>query len=408
MNVRQIATLIVSCILSTAVVSLAFADPGPVSLLILPGSGTDPEKIDYDGLPRIEGTHAVVSPASIHPIGEDLQKFDLHNLQFQLHNYLVYHGDRFWCVWSHGPPIEDEPTQHVRYATGENGLTWSKPKSVTGRPDAPYAFIARGLWVRDGELLTLAAHFKGKGAFGVDKELTLRAYASDEESGRWHFKQKVYDNAINNFAPQQLTSGEWILTRRDARFNVSVLIGGRKSIADWQSFPVAGRRDVPGFSPDEPILWTLPGNTLFALYRDNGGSRRLFFSTSNDQGRTWTRPAITSFPNATSKLFSLQTSHGYRVLISNANPNIGRRELHLSISKDGRTFTRMALLAIPSPEPASGLSKIWHKFRTGVASLQYPHAIEHDEQLVIAFSRNKKQIELLRVPLDGVDALLED
>ncbi|MBC8868651.1 MAG: hypothetical protein H8E44_04505 [Planctomycetes bacterium] len=65
-------------------------------------------------------------------------------------------------------------------------------------------------------------------------------------------------------------------------------------------------------------------------------------------------------------------------------------------------------MAIPSPEPASGLSKIWHKFRTGVASLQYPHAIEHDEQLMIAFSRNKKQIELLRVPLDAIDRLRQE
>ncbi len=394
--------------LAATAVSSTAADAGPAPLLILPGSGTDAERIDYDRLPRIEGVRAVVSPAAIHPAGEDLQKFDLHNLQFQLHNYLVFHGGRFWCIWSHGPPIEDEPTQQVRYATSKDGLNWSEPKSVTGRPDAPYAFIARGLWVRDGELLALAAHFKGKGAFGADKELALRAYAWDEESGQWRFRRKVYDNAINNFAPQPLPTGEWILTRRDARFNVSVLIGGRESITDWRSFPVVGRRDVPGFSPDEPILWTLPDNTLFALYRDNGGSRRLFQSTSTDHGRNWTKPVITNFPNATSKLFSLQTSRGYRLLISNANPNIGRRELHLSVSEDGRTFTRMALLAIPSPEPASGLSKIWHKFRTGVASLQYPHAIEHDEQLMIAFSRNKKQIELLRVRLDDIDALLEN
>jgi len=89
-----------------------------------------------------------------------------------------------------------------------------------------------------------------------------------QERRRFDFKQKVYDNAINNFPPQQLPTGDWILTRHDARFNVSVLIGGRESIAEWQSFSIVGRRDVPGFSPDEPILcgadgvdssnWTLP------------------------------------------------------------------------------------------------------------------------------------------------------
>jgi hypothetical protein len=197
------------------------------------------------------------------------------------------------------------------------------------------------------------------------------------------------------------------MTRRDARFNVSVLIGGRKALDDWRSFPVVGVRELPGFRPDEPIIWPAPDGSLVALYRDNGGSRRLFHSTSTDQGRTWSRPAITNFPNATSKLFSMKTSRGYRVLVSNANPTAGRRELHLSVSRDGRTFTRMARLDVPTPPAPPDLEGIWHKFRSGVASLQYPHAVEHDGHLLIAFSRNKKQTELLRVPLDSIDALLE-
>jgi hypothetical protein len=277
---------------------------------------------------------------------------------------------------------------------------------VTGEPKAPYAFIARGLWVRNGELLALAAHFKGKGAFGADKELELRAYAWDEQASAWKFKQKLYDNAINNFAPQRLPGGDWIMTRRDARFNVSVLIGGQKSLDDWASFPVVGVRDVQGFRPDEPIFWPLSDKTLFALYRDNSGSQRLFHSTSEDGGRSWGKPLMTNFPNATSKLFSMQTSRGYRVLVLNANPTVGRRELHLAISEDGHVFTRLALLDIPSPATVDNrAAEVWHKFRTGVASLQYPHVIEHDDHLLIAFSRNKHQTELLRVSLDDLELL---
>jgi len=291
-----------------------------------------------------------------------------------------------------------------------NLLTWSKSKPVTGTPTAPHAFIARGLWVRNGELLSLVAHFKGKGAFGVNKELELQAYAWNEKSGMWQFKQKVYDNAINNFPPQKLPSGDWILTRRDARFNVSVLIGGRKALDDWQEFPVVRFGEVAGFRPDEPIFWPLPDNkTLFALYRDNGGSQRLFHSTSTDLGRTWGKPVMTNFPNASSKLYSMRTSRGYRVLVLNANPKIGRRELHLAISRDGRTFTRLALLAIPSPPKNAVASSVSlrKKFQGGIASLQYPHVIEHDGHLLIAFSRAKKQTELLRVSLDAIDSLLE-
>ncbi|MBC7820718.1 MAG: exo-alpha-sialidase [Planctomycetaceae bacterium] len=352
----------------------AVADDTPVALLRLNGEDTDPVKIDYAKLPTLKGTHTVINASDA-------------TLKFQLHNYLIHHDGRFWCLWSQGPPVEDEPSQHIRFATSDDGLKWSEAKVLVAPDDAEHGCIARGLWVREGELLALVAHFKGKGAFGVNKELELRAFAWDEASQSWKHKGKLFDNAINNFPPQPLPTGEWMMTRRDSRFNVSVLIGGRKSFDDWQSFPVVERTAVKGFSPDEPIWWSQPDGSLTALFRDNGGSNRLFHATSTDNGRTWSKPVLSNFPNSTSKIFSLRTSNGVRVLISNTNPSVGRRELHLSMSKDGATFTRMARLEIPSPKPAT---------------LQYPHAIEHDGRLLIAFSRNKTQTEVLQVSLDDI------
>lgn len=261
---------------------------------------------------------------------------------------------------------------------------------LVGPPREGYAYIARGLWQRDGQLVALYAHFKGKGAFGADKELRLEASVWDKATGQWQPRGLVFDNAINNFPPEKLPSGEWLMTRRDSRFNVSVLIGGKQGLADWQTFPVVERRQLPKFSPDEPIWWPQPDKTLVGLYRDNGGSGRLFRSVSTDSGRTWTLPEITNYPNATSKLFSLRLSSGERVLISNANPGIGRRELHLALSSDGLTFTRLARLAIPSPR---------------ATTFQYPHAIERDGRLLIAFSNKKNQIEVLSVPLTEIARL---
>ena len=376
----------------------------PIQLLKLNADGTDPKAIDYEKLPKLTGTLSVIRQATLLPDKE----VHYENVKFQLHNYLIFHEGKFWCIWSEGPPVEDEPTQEVRYATSPDGQTWSESQTVTGVPAAPYAYIARGFWLREGKLLALAAHFKGKGAFGADKELALQAFEWDQAAGKWKFMQKLYDNAINNFSPQRLPSGDWILTRRDARFNVSMLIGGRKAVDDWQVFPVINRLDVPGFIPDEPVFWPLADGSLFALYRDNSGTQRLFQSTSADEGRTWTKPALTNYPNATSKLFSLATSHGYRVMVSNANPTLGRRQLHLSLSPDGRTFTRLAELDVPSSPPSPVTAPFAKRFTAGISSLQYPHVIEHDDHLLIAFSRNKKQTDVLRVALKSVDALLKN
>ena len=115
-------------------------------LLRLPGTGDDPGQIDFARLPVLHGEHAVVCP------------FD-EQWKLQLHNYLLHHDGKFWCMWSHGPQVEDWPTQHVRYATSDDGLKWSGSKMHSGAPAEGRAYIARSFWVRDGELLALAASY---------------------------------------------------------------------------------------------------------------------------------------------------------------------------------------------------------------------------------------------------------
>lgn len=382
----------------------------PLPILNLPHSGNDPAAIDYGALPTLQGEHAIVNTVTPGPHADSADRIDMHHLRLNLHNYLVRFDGRFWCIWSDGPKVEDWPTQEVRYSTSTDGLTWSPAQSVTGTPDEPFAFIARGLWIRHGELLALAAHYRGKGAFGAQdqKKLQLLAFRFEKKSNRWVRHGRLYDNAINNFPPQRLQSGDWILTRRDSRFNVTVLIGGARSLSDWQAFPVVRVGEVQRFRPDEPIFWPLPQGELFALFRDNGGSRRLFQAYSRDQGRSWTTPVLTNFPNATSKLFSIQTSRGFRILVLNANPQIGRRELHLAVSPDGRHFTRLARLDVPSPPTVpQSVSRLRKKLSAGIASLQYPHIIEHEDHVLIALSRGKVQIEVFRVSLDDIAALLK-
>ncbi|QDU26626.1 hypothetical protein ETAA8_17060 [Anatilimnocola aggregata] len=343
---------------------------------------TDPLAIEFGELPKITGEHAVVCPGT-------------EELKFQLHNYLIHHDGKYWCMFSHGPVVEDVPTQFVSYATSDDGLKWTAAKPVMTAPEAPYAYIARGFWLRDGELLALVAHFRDKGAFGVNKELKLEAYVWDKTADAWKFKDVLYEDAINNFEPQSLKDGSWLITRRDARFNVYMLRGGVKALDDWESFPVMQRLQYKPMVPDEPLCLMLPDGRIHALFRDNGGSQKLFRSFSSDGGKSWTKPELTNFPNATSKIYSIRLKSGAWVLISNAcvggPPMIaGRRSLYVSLSEDGLTFTKMAQLVIPM---------------TKATTFQYPHAIEHNEHLLIAFSQKKMQTEVLKVPLASVEAL---
>lgn len=358
--------------------------PDPVSnptsglMLDLPGTGTDPTAINYGALPVLSGVHSVVTQGDP-------------TWQFRLHNYMTYYEDKFWMMWSHGPSIEDKPTQHVRYATSTDGVTWSPEEFVVGSSSqSNFRYIARGFWQRDGELYALASHDEAGGYFGANLE--LRGFQWNTGNGQWDSVGVLADDTINNFEPKLLSTGEWMMSRRGNNYkndpnDRTWLVGGVESIDDWEhsSIPVVANNAVL----EEPNFYELPDGNLVSLYRDNSGSKRLYRSLSSDNGQSWSQPVPTNFPDATSKFYDLKTSNGLYLLISNANP-AARNPLTLSISDDGLVYTQMARLDIP-----------------GGGSFQYPHALERDGQIFIAFSRNKTSIETIRIPLESIDQILD-
>lgn len=351
-------------------------DRAPDLMLDLPGTGNDPTKIDFFQLPELAGEHVVLSTG-------DAQ------WQFRLHEYLAFFEGRFWCIWSHGPVIEDRATQHVRYATSEDGLHWTEPQVLVGPPAGNYGYIARGLWIRAGELLALASYFEAPDYSGGD--LRLEAFRWNRETSAWQAAGMVQNDTLNNFPPQQLADGRWMMSRRDTHRDVSFLVSGTKSLSDWEIIPFAKYTATPGQRPEEPIWYLLPdGRRIVGLFRNNGQSRRLLRSYSDDSGRTWSKLRETNFPDARSKFHAVRTTRGYYALVSNPNP-AARHPLCLSVSPDGVVYRAMARLPVPGPR---------------ADSLQYPHVLEHREHLWIVFSRNKRVVELVRVPLAELDALM--
>jgi hypothetical protein len=294
--------------------------------------------------------------------------------------------------------IEDQARQHLRYATSDDGLRWSEPQVLAGPPRSGYGYIARGFWNRDGELLALASLYEAP-AFH-DGDLELVAFRWNSETGEWQPAGRVYDNALNNFEPEKLPTGEWIMSRRASDRSVSILIGGVRGIDQWEVIPFADYRLPDGTALEEPHLWLLPSGTVVGMFRDNSLSGRLARSYSTDSGRTWSAPVRTNFPDATSKFHGLRTSGGQYVLVSNPQPR-RRNPLCLSVSDDGVVFRRMYRLPVPEQlEPPVERSR-----DRDYDTLQYPHVIEQDGALHVAFSRNKRTVELVRVRLSEITGL---
>ena len=360
----------------------------PTSPLMLVGDGVpaNPSEINFDKLPRVPAEHVIISDVR-----------DQGGTRVHQHAYLARFGGRFWAMWSDGPgkpnpkftprqhrdvvPGHDRPGTRVSFATSVDGLKWTKPGDLSGPPRREdFGWISRGMWLRDGELLALASHFHAPGYAG--EGLSLEAFRWDEKNKKWIAHGTVLDDSMNNFPPKKLPTGEWMMTRRDHQRQVSVMIGGVKSFNDWKVKPLASY-DGNG-RPEEPYWYLLPDEkNIVGLIRDNGRSGRLLRTFSTDSGRTWTPITKTNFPDATSKFFVHRTSRGYYVLVSNSNPR-RRDPLTLAVSKDGLVFDRLYYLI-------------------GGRHIDYPHIIEHDGHLLIAFSGAKQTMEVMKVSLDELE-----
>ncbi len=354
----------------------------------------DSKRIDFENLPRVPSQHAVVS--DVHASGGSATGLDKKKGGVNQHNYLAHHSGKFWAMWSDGPGIEDRVGQRVKFATSPDGLKWSPPKFLTpvppgSGPDSPhygtrtdkgFRYISRGFWKRDGELLALASLDEAAGFFGPSLELRAFRLKPDES---WEDAGVVFKDAINNFPPLKLRTGDWMMSRRAHDYKttgVHFLVGGATALDRWTSFPVLGSSSK--LKAEEPDWWILPDQNLMAVFRDNGGSGFLHRSFSPDDGRTWSEPVKSNFPDATSKISGLRLSDGRYVLVSNPQPR-KRDPLTLSISDDGMVFTKMLYLV-------------------GGRHVDYPHVIEHDGHLFIAFAGGKQSVEVLKVKLGDVDA----
>jgi hypothetical protein len=380
-----------------------YPDPykNPESPLMLAGDWFEhPHEIDFDNLPKIPVIASVVS--DVRAGGVDHQSFTeaMSSGGVNQHSYLTFFDDKFWVMWSDGPGVEDRVGQVVKYATSPDGVNWTAPMFLANYPedsgpDSPhyntrseegFRWISRGFWQRDGELLALASLDEAAGFFGPSLE--LRAFKWDKNAEAWQDIGVVCDNAINNFPPKRLPTGEWMMSRRRSDYKtrgVEFLVGGVEALNQWESFPVLGSSTE--LDAEEPYWWILPdGKSMMALFRDNRRSGYLYRSFSVDNGRTWSTPVQTNFPDARSKFNGLRLSDGRYILVSNPNPE-KRDPMSLAISDDGMVFTKLGYL-------------------TGGRHIDYPHVIEHEGYLYVVFAGSVKQmIEVVKVKISDLDKI---
>jgi predicted neuraminidase len=125
----------------------------------------------------------------------------------------------------------------------------------------------------------------------------------------------------------------------------------------------------------QPSLLIHPGGLLQALGRSRQG--RIWTAWSGDAGRTWGPLSLTDLPNPDSGVDAVSLKDGRHVLVYNPVTR-GRTPLVAAISRDGRAWTTVAVLA------------------EGDGEFSYPAVIQSEEgRIHVAFTWKRKLIKHL-------------
>ncbi|MBL8222448.1 MAG: exo-alpha-sialidase, partial [Bryobacterales bacterium] len=274
--------------LTTTLAATAAAQQQEDRMFAVPGLPEDPAAIDWNRLPVLQGETIRVFAGTA---GESA---------YNNHAYLEHFDGRFWAMWSCHPTDGNFHGMHLRYATSRDGRNWSEAKLLSPIPKGE-RYVARGLWVRNGELLALASLDSGRPrAQPTWAAPDLRLVAFDWRGGRWRDLGLVHGNTLNNFPPKRLPNGQWAMARRDYQFNLSLMFGGVKAFDQWEIREVPNREDRRFNEPD--FIVRADGSVAMHI-RDGGNSRRLYRAVSTDGGNTWSNPVRTNFPDANAKNF---------------------------------------------------------------------------------------------------------
>lgn len=348
---------------------------------------------------------------------------------FNLHGFLRYYKGVLFASWDNQARDENTSGQHgvFRYSTDE-GKTWSKQKRLFP-PLADYvpASVAKvpkpfqtsqGFAEVDGKLYAVTC---------VDRALIEKVYRFNEVSrtriGLLAREARVDGTLgpvfwLSDKSPKpepgypSIPAGDpSLVTKLNAYFkepaNLPQLLFKPRQ---WPDSDDEHRMT----EPTQP--WRLENGTWVRLYRNQGTvhattraeieasrPRRHYASFSFDDGKTWSAPTRTNFPDTGARANSGRLPDGQFYVINNPLPMSarqgGRQMLAISLSKDGLNFDRMAVIKFGTPgQRYEGKSK-------GAGGFQYPHSVVVGKHLWVIYSVNKEDVEVTRIPLAELYAI---
>ncbi|WP_165452361.1 exo-alpha-sialidase [Paenibacillus thalictri] len=364
--------------------------------------------------PQGQITHLEVEQATIFQPGSD------QDWTYSHHQHVVFYRGKLYAIWSNGRVNEDDTGQRVMMSTSADFHHWSAPLPLLDSQDGEYGewvYTAAGFHVHGEKLIAYIGQYEYKPEHlsdGVRNSKTdaghirtgLLAMAT-EDGEHWSEPVDLGLRIVPNHGPQRTSSGRLIISG-----NISYpYTEDPEGLSGWRATGIYAAELESEMVDDSEYIHVLPPKmgwpTMLcegSFYQTDDGrlnmllrskERRLWLTTSDDDGASWSAPEPTLFPDSNTKFHFGRLPDGRFYYVGSPVPDGRRNPLVLSVSSDGISFDRHTVLCdAPCERKFEGMHK--------GGDYGYPHSMIHDGWLYVIFSVTKEQVHIVRVPIAAV------
>ena len=314
---------------------------------------------------------------------------------------------KLYCMWQSSPKDEDSDDTWVAYSmSADDGTTWSKPRPLA-LPTKNY-YCTSGGWLVRGDTLTA---FISTWQKGLEPRGGRTNYITSSDGQTWSEMQPVRmaDGSVMQGVLEQdpYTLPDGRITGA-AHFMPGlhvcpVYTDDPKGISGWRRALFEAEDCGTQSRELEPSLFMQPDGTLVMMFRDQKGNFLKLASVSTDRGETWTKPVLTSFPDARTKQCAGNLPDGTSFMVSCPVNGKRRWPLVLQLSRDGKVFDKAILLRSGSP---SDLPRRRYEGRYKTLGYSYPKAMTYNGNLYVCYSTNKEDVECTTVAIPRANCAL--
>lgn len=206
---------------------------------------------------------------------------------------------------------------------------------------------------------------------------------SDDNGRTWSNPHRLPEGILGPIKdkPVQLANGDILSGSSDESKGRTLHFERSRDLGKtWQATPPVVCD--PEIGPIQPCILFHPDGKLQSLGRTKVG--KVFEAWSADDGKTWSKIALTTLPNPDSGIDAVTLKDGRQLLVYNHNirtgsRNKGRSPLNVAVSKDGKEWFA-ALVLEDDPEAPNGFP--------------YPAVIQTSDGLVhVTYTWERKRIK---------------